>query len=391
MITTLAVHGYRSLRDLVLPLAPMTVITGPNGAGKSSLYRALRLLAATAEGGVVAPLARDGGLERVLWAGPEIISGGMRSGHVPIQGAAKRSKPVSLMLGFTTDDLGYLVDIGLPVPGQSIFIHDPVIKREEVFVPPLFRPAGALVRRKAGTVTVLGEQGGRQVLDDLSPRTSMLAEVADPQQYPELRLIRRAVASWRFYDSFRTDTDAPARGSCIGTWTPVLAQDGHDLAAALASIAESAWAEPLSAAIDEAFPDTRVSVVPTGDGRFTLEARQPGMLRPLSGAELSDGTLRFLLLAVALLSPHPPSLLVLNEPETSLHPHALPILAKLVAQVAERTQVVIVSHAADLIGPLVEAGGDERVVHHHLVKNTGETLVEGRGLLTTPTWNWGSR
>lgn len=391
MITTLAVHGYRSLRDLVMPLAPMTVITGPNGAGKSSLYRALRLLAATVEGGVVAPLARDGGLDRVLWAGPENISGGMRSGHVPIQGASKRSKPVSLMLGFTTDDLGYLVDIGLPVPGQSIFIHDPVIKREEIFVPPLFRPAGALVRRKAGTVTVLGERGGRRVLDDLSPRTSMLAEVADPQEYPELRLMRHTVASWRFYDSFRTDTDAPARGSCLGTWTPVLAPDGHDLAAALASIGESAWAEPLNAAIDQAFPDTRVSVAPTSDGRFTLEAHQPGMLRPLGPAELSDGTLRFLLLAVALLSPAPPSLLVLNEPETSLHPHALPVLAALIAQVAQRTQVIIVSHAPDLIGPLVQAGGDDRVVHHHLVKNTGETLVEGRGLLTTPTWNWGTR
>ena len=391
MITTLAIHGYRSLRDLVLPLAPMTVITGPNGAGKSSLYRALRLLAATVEGGVVAPLARDGGLERILWAGPEVISGGMRSGHVPIQGASRRAKPVSLTLGFTTDDLGYLIDIGLPVPGQSIFIHDPVIKREEIFVPPLFRPAGALVRRKAGTVTVLGERGGRRVVNDLSTRTSMLAELSDPQEYPELLRMRRTVASWRFYDSFRTDLDAPARGSCVGTWTPVLSSDGHDLAAALATIVESAWQEPFHDAIDSAFPDTRVSVTPTGDGRFTLQAHQPGMLRPLGASELSDGTLRFLLLAVALLSPDPPSLLVLNEPETSLHPHALPILARLIAQVAERTQVVIVSHAPDLIGPLLQVGGDERVVHHHVVKNTGETLVEGRGLLGTPSGNWGTR
>lgn len=391
MITMLAVHGYRSLRDLVLPLAPMTVITGPNGAGKSSLYRALRLMAATVEGGVVAPLARDGGLERVLWAGPEVISRGMRAGDVPVQGAGRRSKPVSLMLGFTTEDLGYLVDIGLPTPGQSIFIHDPIIKREEIFVPPLFRPAGALVRRKSGSVSVLAERGTRRVIDDLSGRTSMLAELADPQEYPELLLMRRTVSSWRFYDSFRTDTEAPARGNCIGTWTPVLAPDGHDLAAALATVTESAWAEPFHRAIDQAFPDTRVGIAPTSDGRFTIEARQPGMLRPLTAAELSDGTLRFLLLAVALLSPNPPSLLVLNEPETSLHPQALPILASLIAQVATRTQVLIVSHSPDLIGPLTRAAGEDRVIHHHLVKNTGETQVEGQGMLTTPSWNWGSR
>ena len=391
MITTLAVHGYRSLRELVLPLAPTTVITGPNGAGKSSLYRALRLVAATVDSGVVAPLARDGGLERVLWAGPEIISRGMRSGLVPVQGAHKRVKPVSLMLGFTTDGLGYLIDIGLPVPGQSLFIHDPVIKREEIFVPPLFRPAGALVRRKGGAVTVIGAGGGSVVLDDLSPRVSMLAELADPQEYPELRLMRHTVASWRFYDSFRTDLDAPSRGSCVGTWTPVLAPDGHDLAAALASVNESAWAAPFREAVDEAFPDTRVSVAGLGDGRFTLEAHQPGMLRPLTAAELSDGTLRFLLLAVALLSPSPPSLLVLNEPETSLHPHVLPILARLITQVAACTQVLIVSHSSDLIEPLTAAAGEEEVLHHHLSKNTGETLVNGQGLLSTAAWQWGAR
>ncbi|MGA4506403.1 AAA family ATPase [Propionibacteriaceae bacterium G1746] len=393
MITTLAVHGYRSLRDLVLPLAPTTVITGANGSGKSSLYRALRLLAATAADGVVAPLARDGGLERVLWAGPEQVTSGMRSGLVPVQGAHKRRKPVSLMLGFATDDLGYLIDIGLPVPGPSMFIHDPVIKREEIFVPPLFRPSGSLVHRKGGTVTAIAETSSerRRVHDDLSTRTSMLAELGDPQQYPEVLNLRRLVSGWRFYDSFRTDPDSPARSGCVGTWTPVLAADGNDLAAAVATICESAWQQPLTDAVDEAFPGTTLEVT-QASGLFSLEVHQPGMLRPLTAAELSDGTLRFLLLAAALLSPRPPSLLVLNEPETSLHPHVLPILARLVHEAAARTQVIIVSHADDLIAPLLDAATtDDAVRHHQLVKNTGETLVEGRGLLGAARWEWGSR
>src|SRR5690606_32662269 len=102
MITTLAVHGYRSLRDLAVPMAPVTLVTGANGSGKSSLYRAMRLLAGTATSGVVGSLAAEGGLDRVLWAGPERISGAMRRGEVAVQGSSSRSKPVSLMLGFAT-------------------------------------------------------------------------------------------------------------------------------------------------------------------------------------------------------------------------------------------------------------------------------------------------
>ena len=59
MITTLAVAGYRSLRDVVVPLHPLDVVTGANGSGKSSLYRALRLLADCGSGRVTGSLARS--------------------------------------------------------------------------------------------------------------------------------------------------------------------------------------------------------------------------------------------------------------------------------------------------------------------------------------------
>ncbi len=67
MLQTLAIAHYRSLHGLVLPLQQLNVVTGDNGSGKSSLYRALRLLAETAQGGV-AVLAREGGLGSALWA-----------------------------------------------------------------------------------------------------------------------------------------------------------------------------------------------------------------------------------------------------------------------------------------------------------------------------------
>ncbi|MBL1329590.1 AAA family ATPase, partial [Acinetobacter baumannii] len=78
------------------------------------------------------------------------------------------------------------------------------------------------------------------------------------------------------------------------------------------------------------------------------------LLRPLRTAELSDGTLRYLLWIAALLSPRPPALLVLNEPETSLHPDLLPALGRLVGQAAQHSQVLVVSHAARLVATLEE-------------------------------------
>jgi len=92
MLKTLAVQNYRTPRDFVVPLGRLNVITGPNGSGKSNVYKALRLLAETAQGGVVASLAREGGLASTLWAGPEIISRAMRRGDAAVQGAASQPR-----------------------------------------------------------------------------------------------------------------------------------------------------------------------------------------------------------------------------------------------------------------------------------------------------------
>lgn len=79
MLTTVAIRGYRSLRDIVLPLAQLTVITGANGTGKSSLYRALQLLADCGRGEIIGSLARQGGLQSAMWAGPESLNRARRT------------------------------------------------------------------------------------------------------------------------------------------------------------------------------------------------------------------------------------------------------------------------------------------------------------------------
>ena len=90
MLKTLAVANYRSINKLVVPLDRLNLVTGPNGSGKSNLYRALRLLAETAQGGVINALAREGGLDSTFWAGPETISRRMREGEVAVQATTRQ-------------------------------------------------------------------------------------------------------------------------------------------------------------------------------------------------------------------------------------------------------------------------------------------------------------
>lgn len=375
MIQTLAVENYRSLRGLVLPLSPLTVVTGANGAGKSSLYRALRLLASAARDGVIASLAREGGIRSTLWAGPER---GAKKGR-PVQGTV-RTRPVELRLGFGGDEYGYALDFGFPRPGETMFNLDPEFKREALWNGPVLRPSALLADRSGQVVRTRDTSGTWGEPVRIGSGDSMLGELAEP----EILLLRDRMRAWRFYDQFRTDRDAPARQSRIGTRTPVLDHDGADLPAALQTIREIGAAGALDDAVADAFPGSRVEVV-DHDGRFGLRFHQHGLLRPLDAAELSDGTLRYLLWVAALLTPRPPELLVLNEPETSLHPDLLPPLGHLVSAAAERSQVVVVTHSSALVGALPKAS----VLT--LVKDDSTTLLEGQGLLDQPSWHWPER
>lgn len=374
MLRTLAVSGYRSLRDVVLPLEELTVVTGANGSGKSNLYRALRLLTSAARGDLVGAVAREGGLPSLLWAGSEDGGG---------QGTVRRN-PIAVQLGFASDELGYLVDLGIPQASQnSVFARDPEIKREQVFGGRLAKPATLLIDRLRAQTRV--RDGAWVSLDQkLAPFESIVTDLADGDTAPELLGLRRIMNGWRFYDHFRVDADAPARRPQVGTRSPLLAHDGSNLAAVWATVHDAGFGHLLDSAVDEAFPGSRVRVE-ASDGNLRLTLSQPGLLRPLDAAELSDGTLRYLLLCAALLPARPAPLTVLNEPESSLHASLLAPLANLVRAAAAQTQVLLVSHAPGLIDAIPDA---HRI---SLERRIDGTVVEGQGLLDAPPWNWGTR
>ena len=165
MLTTVAVSGYRSLRDVVVPLHGLDVVTGANGSGKSSLYRALRLLAGCGRGDVIGTLAREGGLQSALWAGPATLGGARREGHA-VQGtsaqgpdqpaAGLRLRRPRLPRRSRSAAAGPAGARGVQV---SAFLRDPEIKREVVWAGPVMRPGSVLVRRRWGRVETRAPSG----------------------------------------------------------------------------------------------------------------------------------------------------------------------------------------------------------------------------------------
>ncbi|MFN7138834.1 MAG: AAA family ATPase [Limisphaerales bacterium] len=384
MLTTLAVENYRSLRSLVVPLGRLNVIKGVNGSGKSNLYKSLRLLADTASGGIVSSLAREGGLPSTFWAGPEKITRDMRSGRAPIQGTMRKD-PVRLKLGFSSDDFGYCITMGLPPPSnETAFGLDPEIKRECIWSGAVFKPERVLVDRSGPLVKIRTEEGWR-ANEGLNLFESIFLQCADPNTAPEVLMLRETIRGWRFYDQLRTDPDAPSRSPQLGTRTMVLGHDGRDLAAALQTILEIGDADEVAEAINGAFPGAELRIDQPGGGRFGVELHQPGLLRPLTGAELSDGTLRYLFWIAALLTPRPPEMMVLNEPETSLHPDLLPALAQLIINASGKMQVWVVTHSTALAEALTRHGAGNLI---ELEKHLGQTQVKGQTSLDRPYWKW---
>jgi len=152
--------------------------------------------------------------------------------------------------------------------------------------------------------------------------------------------------------------------------------DGSDLAAALQTILEIGDRERLEAAISRALPG-RSLVILCSDGvpntQLTVGLTTEGCARALVARELSDGTLRFLCLAASLLSPRPPALIAINEPESSLHPDLLPALAELIVNAAEYSQIWISTHSA-ILADNIQALSGVRPIRLKLVN--GETAIE---------------
>jgi predicted ATPase len=350
-------------------MSGLDVFVGANGVGKTNLYRALELLQSAAANTLALELAKEGGLLSALWAGRR------RRGEQPeLKLEVGLADPQKTREGAVA--YRYEVTVGFPQKvSTAAFLNEPQIKEEAVSYVGGARPV-RLVERKNRSVMARAEDGRPAAIDiDLLDSETVLGRLEDPSRYPELDAIRRTLLQWRFYHSLRTDAASPLRQACPAIATPALASDGSNLAAVFATLAHIRGdTTDLDAAIDLAFPGAALEI-PEPESVASFAMRFPEFpQREFAAQELSDGTLRFLALAGALLAYRLPPFIALNEPEASLHPDLMKPLAGLIARAATRTQLWLVTHSTALAAAVVESGaGKVRTV----LKAEGATEIAG--------------
>jgi predicted ATPase len=355
-------EGYRSLKGIRYPVGQLEVFVGANGVGKTNLYRGLELLRAAAENRLGFALAREG-MASAMFARP------------------RRRRTPRMVFAATLADEGrhpalyrYEVEVGYPRPVSAAFHHEPDIKLETLSVT-LGGRTVRLLERKGRSVMARGEDGRPVEIDiDLLDSETALGRLQDPSRYPGLDAVRRTLLEWRFYHDFRTDAASALRRPCVAVATPTLASDGADLAAVFATLEVIRGdTTELAEVVSGAFPGARLEI--TADDQASFGVRFPEFPhRVFSAAELSDGTLRFLALAGALLAYRLPPFVALNEPESSLHPDLMPALADLIIRASRRSQVWLVTHSEQLAELVARAPGAER---RTVFKKDGATWIEG--------------
>lgn len=310
-IDKLTIEGYRSIRKLEdFKLHGLNVLIGSNGAGKSNFVGFFRLLRQLVEQKLQLAVATEGGADACLYLGPKVTK----------QLAAK------LYFG----DNGYKFTLEPTVDNKLVFAEEATLFRG---------PSWAR----------LGSGHSEAKLKDRKDDPGRSGAAHGVPHY-----VFEAVSSWVVYHFHDTSSTAGVRRQKAINDNEFLRHDGENLAAFLYQIRQtySANYQSIRDVVRQAAPffdDFKLRPVPRNEDLIQLEWLQKDSDYPFRSNQLSDGTLRFMCLATALLQPSPPSTMLFDEPELGLHPFALTLLGNLLQQAAKPQQVIVSTQSAALL------------------------------------------
>ncbi len=341
-IQKIEIKGFRSLRDVTWEPGKLNVVIGPNGSGKSNLLRALALLQQGATGEMPQAVLRQGGIAPLLWdAKATEISWTLRT-H-PVAGDTP-ARPLTYELGLRR--LGATSSYRVEYELLADYYRVDIREKEKPFKF-LERDPRHAVTFDRGEHALAAHEGS--VPED----QTLLSIVAGPFGNPIVLAFRDRLASWAVYHDLHVHQQAPIRQAAVARMEPRIAVDGQNLIPVLHTLytGDRDFKRSLDSAMRAAFGEDYEELVfpPASDQQVQLRLRWRSLRTEQSAADLSDGTIRFLLLLAILASPGPGNLIAIDEPEVGLHPSMFPIIAEFAAAAAERTQVVLTTHSPQFL------------------------------------------
>lgn len=325
----LSIQGFRRLHAVELDLRPLSVMIGANGTGKTSVLDVLFLLASSAQGKLSSTISDLSGLANIL----------------------TYDRAEELELGITMEVPGHEpLEYSLCLGPQGI-AH--VIRQESLGQKREGHPSPFLhITSRGNSVKYYDPEKGKLLAPtwEHNPLETSLAQVPKMFQAPES--FRRRLASSTFYHVLNVDPRSPVRLPQSMGPAELPGRNGEDLVSCLFYLRETERErfEAIEDTLRVAFPRfERLDFPPVAAGTLGLAWRERGLSKPLYTHQLSEGTLRFLWLSTLLQSPGLTALTLLDEPEVSLHPELLSLLADQLREASRRTQLIVATHSDTLI------------------------------------------
>ncbi len=317
-LETISIKGFKSIAALEkVGLRPINLIIGPNGSGKSNFIELFSFLHAIREGQLSNYVKRAGGANQVMHFG------------------AKSAQKVEIDIEFEGSINSYHIILE-PTADDNLY----PVKEEVRF----WDKEKGYDKPYETSLTSNGMEAGISAFETLATDGQVAANVRD------------RLAGWRLYHVHDTSKNSPLRQRSKLRDYNFLRPDGSNLSSFL-YLLKNKYSDDYNLIcrtirqVAPFFDDFQLQPDMVNEEFIYLQWKHKNSDQYFNAASFSDGTLRFITLTVLLLQPKKlrPSIILVDEPELGLHPHAITLLAAMVKQVAQETQVILSTQSAQLL------------------------------------------